>query len=154
MDPYCNPSELGLEMLAFEEPDLCYEFNILGFWIDGKGHLYSASCSGCSCPSPFEDYTGETCADVLSKLQRIDSVDEAISVLEAWNRKASYDYDPTQKSSIVSTRKMLVDAEQELRKWLEAHGARISPPSDAYVPRRFRVAPAPVEEVVPEGEEV
>jgi hypothetical protein len=144
MNPYYDPAEVGLTMLTFEEPNLSYEFNMIGFWTDAQGRLYTAQCSGCSCPAPFEDYCGDTPSEVLGKLQRIGSIDEAISVLNYWNRRTEYDYDPNAKSSIVSASTMLVDAEQELRRWL-AEYARVNPPSRAYSPRSFQVAPVPDE---------
>lgn len=55
---YYNPEEFGLETVGefqIDEPD--YSFNIFAVWRDPKtGKFYTAIDSGCSCPSPFEDY--------------------------------------------------------------------------------------------------
>ena len=41
---------------GLDEPDLSYEFHVLGVWrYKPTGDLYWTTDSGCSCPSPFED---------------------------------------------------------------------------------------------------
>ena len=87
--PYYNPEKLNLEMLEFDEPNLSYEYNILCFWATQDGRIYSASDSGCSWPTPFENYEGEIQKDVLQKLDRIGSVEDAESIFDNWNK----DYD-------------------------------------------------------------
>jgi hypothetical protein len=59
-NPYSNPGRCGLEIMAvLDVPDLCYEFDTLVIWIDtATNDLYAARDSGCSCPTPFEDYRG------------------------------------------------------------------------------------------------
>lgn len=85
LDPYYAPEKLGLEMLAVEQPDLSYEFNILAFWSNGIGQVWSCSDSGCSCPSPFEDYRGYTQQEVVQKFERIGSVGQAAAIFDSWN---------------------------------------------------------------------
>lgn len=41
--------------IEWSEP--CYSFDTTCVWKDAEGTLYWASDSGCSCPSPFEDFT-------------------------------------------------------------------------------------------------
>lgn len=56
-DVYYSPEKFGLTTVGqidWEEPD--YSFNMTVVWKDKDGKLYWASDSGCSCPSPFEDY--------------------------------------------------------------------------------------------------
>lgn len=56
-DLYYNPDKFGLEVVAeivWSEP--YYDFDLTVVWIDKDGTYYWASDSGCSCPSPFEDY--------------------------------------------------------------------------------------------------
>jgi hypothetical protein len=56
-NPYYSPEKLDLKVLVdfwLSEPD--YDFNILCVWKHKNGKLYWAQDSGCSCPSPFEDY--------------------------------------------------------------------------------------------------
>lgn len=46
------------------EIELCgepWEFDILAVWVDpDTGEFYSAQSSGCSCPTPFEEYSTVT----------------------------------------------------------------------------------------------
>lgn len=59
-DPYSSPEKHGLVIVyTMNEPGLSYEFNEVVLWRrtdDGK--LFWAHDSGCSCPSPFENYSG------------------------------------------------------------------------------------------------
>lgn len=67
-DVYYNPYDFGLYPLAeleLAEPD--YSFDILMVWRHEDGTLYWAQDSGCSCPSPFEDYTSLDKLEQLSK---------------------------------------------------------------------------------------
>lgn len=108
MNPHYDYKELGLEMLTYDQPDMSYEFNTLCFWSTDDGRVYSASDSGCSCPTPFEDYEGNTLDEVLQNLERIGSVSQGESVFDAWNK----DYD---------NRSYLAMSErQELSVWLSA----------------------------------
>ncbi len=55
---YYSPDKCGLEIVeSFDDPDASYSFNMFVVWrkLD-DGRLFYASDSGCSCPSPFEDY--------------------------------------------------------------------------------------------------
>ena len=57
-NPYYNPESLGLEIVAQLNPYLSYEFDMVVVWKEIKsGDLYWAADTGCSCPTPFEDYT-------------------------------------------------------------------------------------------------
>lgn len=85
MNPYYDSDKLGLELLTFEE-DLCYEFNILAFFKTPDGRIYTAQDSGCSCPTPFEDYEGETLDDVTQLLERIGSLSQAEQIFDSWNK--------------------------------------------------------------------
>lgn len=67
-DVYYDPQHFGLvpvyEHNFIEEP---YEFDIRMVWRHAEtGKLYTARDSGCSCPSPFENYTS------LDSLEEID----------------------------------------------------------------------------------
>ncbi len=59
-DVYSTPDKHGLEMVGdVEWDDESYEFNMTAVWRDKEtGQFYWADDSGCSCPSPFEDYHG------------------------------------------------------------------------------------------------
>ena len=57
-DVYHNPEKFGLRVVAeIEYSDNCYQFDTRVVWEDEIGTRYTARDSGCSCPSPFEDYT-------------------------------------------------------------------------------------------------
>ena len=85
-NPYYDPEELQLELLSYDEPHLSYEYNTLCFWATEDGRIYSASDSGCSCPTPFENYEGDTQKEVLQKLERVGSVEQAESIFDSWNK--------------------------------------------------------------------
>ena len=57
-NPYYNAAEFGLEDLGsiqWGEPS--WNFDLTNVWRDGDVY-FVASDSGCSCPSPFENYEG------------------------------------------------------------------------------------------------
>jgi hypothetical protein len=57
-DVYYNPEKFGLTLVGMaDEAGLSYEFSMFGVWKDAGGQLYYGADSGCSCPSPFEDFT-------------------------------------------------------------------------------------------------
>lgn len=52
-----NPAAFGLAVVAeIEYSGGSYEFDTRIVWADKDGVLYTARDSGCSCPTPFEDY--------------------------------------------------------------------------------------------------
>ena len=56
-NPYYHPKVHGLEIVAEHDfSDGCYQFDLRVVWKDEKGRHFTARDSGCSCPSPFEDY--------------------------------------------------------------------------------------------------
>lgn len=75
---YYNPEEFGLETVGeFEIEASFYSFDIFAVWRDPKsGKFYTATDSGCSCPTPFEDYDSiesltahENAHSVLAEIQ-------------------------------------------------------------------------------------
>lgn len=83
---YYSPEKHGLKLIA--EVDLsepCYSFDKLAVWRDDEG-FYLATDSGCSCPSPFENYAGK--ADITGPLSRADAIEESRSIYE----QSSKDY--------------------------------------------------------------
>lgn len=92
MNLYYDDNALGLKKvgeLDIREPD--YSFDIFAVWRDpATGVFYSASDSGCSCPSPFEDFqkredlTEHTTAhDVVAAIRALGQTDEDPSDLIA-----------------------------------------------------------------------
>lgn len=56
-NPYYNPEDFGLTIVdEIEWRDEPYEFDLTVIWKDKSGKYWIADDSGCSCPSPFEDY--------------------------------------------------------------------------------------------------
>lgn len=55
---YYDPESFGLKILAVvNEPNMSYEFNMVVFWFDDLNKkIYVGADSGCSCPTPFEDF--------------------------------------------------------------------------------------------------
>ncbi len=58
MNIYYNPEKFGLKIVEeTNKPDLSYEFDMVVAWEDvTTGKQYWAQDSGCSCPSPFEQF--------------------------------------------------------------------------------------------------
>lgn len=57
-DVYSSPEKHGLEILgSVNDWDACYSFDMIVVWRRKEdGALLYGTDSGCSCPSPFEDY--------------------------------------------------------------------------------------------------
>lgn len=57
---YYNPEDFGLVIVGSTElSEPCYSFDTLVVWQHIEtGEFYAAHDSGCSCPSPFEDFSG------------------------------------------------------------------------------------------------
>lgn len=57
-DVYYQPEKFGLTVVAeIDYSDGNYVFDFRVVWKHSSGILLTARDSGCSCPSPFEDYT-------------------------------------------------------------------------------------------------
>lgn len=85
INPYYNPDLVGLELLSFDDPNAYYDYDTLCFFADKEGKVYMAHDSGCSCPTPFEDsYAAPTAKECIQKLERIGSIEQAISMLKSW----------------------------------------------------------------------
>jgi hypothetical protein len=56
-NPYYSPECLNLTIIDSLDEDINWEFNIVLLWQHNETkELYWAQDSGCSCPTPFEDY--------------------------------------------------------------------------------------------------
>lgn len=82
MSVYYEPERYGLTVLHEHDPPLSYEFHMLVLWVHKSGKLLMASDSGCSCPSPFEDYTS------LRDLTPVGSIEDIQSVVAEYNSVA------------------------------------------------------------------
>jgi hypothetical protein len=83
---YYSPERHGLTpVVEIEYSDGCYQFDTRVVWRhDETGTLYTARDSGCSCPSPFENYAS------IAELDRFDA-DEILAEIDACDR---YDFGP------------------------------------------------------------
>lgn len=81
-DVYYNPDKFGLEVVGSADIADSYEFDMFLVLTDGK-QLFWARDSGCSCPSPFEDYTS---LDMLES----GSVDSCLRAIENWSDSSYY----------------------------------------------------------------
>jgi len=57
-NPYYSPEKCGLTLVdSIDDAEANYSFDIVAVWVDNlTGRMYWASDSGCSCPSPFEEF--------------------------------------------------------------------------------------------------
>ena len=75
LNPYYSPEALGLSVVAdleMSEPNWSFDTVVVWRHIE-SGQIYWAHDSGCSCPTPFEDYTS---LDKLTKLSSDAEYDE------------------------------------------------------------------------------
>ena len=78
---YYAPEKFGLTPFAeFEYSDGCYQFDTRVVWKDEQGLLWTAHDSGCSCPTPFEDYH-------LGNIDRLINTD---TIRAEWRSKDRY----------------------------------------------------------------
>ena len=79
-DPYYNPEKFDLEIVECfeEEPD--YSFDMFVIWRHKDGTIYVAQDSGCSCPSPFENFGS------LEDLTKFSDSKSLIEEFDSWNR--------------------------------------------------------------------
>ena len=66
-DLYYQPEKFGLEVIGvIGDPEASYSFDDLVVWNHAETkRLYWAEDAGCSCPSPFEDYTSLDMAEAV-----------------------------------------------------------------------------------------
>ena len=56
---YYDPEDFGLKIVAQADwSDGYYQFDIFAVFADAGNNLYYGEDSGCSCPSPFENFNG------------------------------------------------------------------------------------------------
>lgn len=93
-DVYNQPEKFGLTLIdELNDPRADYDFDIFAVWKhEETGKIYWANDAGCSCPSPFEDYTS------LDDLHEVESVDELIDAVAAYfNSLTPWPYDDEPK---------------------------------------------------------
>lgn len=80
-DLYYQPHEFGLTPVGtIDWTDDSYSFDMTAVWYDAHNRkLYWASDSGCSCPSPFEDFTTLDTASTGTKMDLYKYLDERLN---------------------------------------------------------------------------
>lgn len=89
-DIYYNPEKFGLKTVAeIEWSDESYQFDTTCVWVHPEtGRWFVESDSGCSCPSPFEDFTD------LGKLAVYDQRSAAVELLSIASSQSDSTYSP------------------------------------------------------------
>lgn len=83
---YNNPNAYGLTLVGeIELSESDYSFDILAVWRNKEGY-YLGTDSGCSCPTPFEDY--KSVEDLTGPLTPAQAREEITSL---WELGGSYD---------------------------------------------------------------
>ena len=76
---YYSPEKFSLELVGVvSDPNASYSFDDFAVWTDGR-RIYCASDAGCSCPSPFEEYTS------VEQLKG-GTKDSVLKLLDEWNK--------------------------------------------------------------------
>lgn len=82
-NPNYNPESWGLRIIGeIELSELDYSFNTLIIWKRQDGKVFYAQDSGCSCPTPFEDFH--------SFSQMIEVTKESLNTLRDTLRSSNY----------------------------------------------------------------
>lgn len=85
-DLYNQPEQFGLTPIGeLNDPDASWSFNDFVVWKHEDGSYYFGEDSGCSCPSPFEDYTS---LEKASKMESIEQFEAAVK--DYFNSVAPY----------------------------------------------------------------
>lgn len=89
-NPYYHPEKHGLAKVAeFELAEPSSSFDILAVWAGPSG-FYLGTDSGCSCPTPFEGYSGPT--DMTGPLTVEQALEECSSI-KSTHYEPNYDID-------------------------------------------------------------
>lgn len=75
-NPYYSPESCGLEIYTFTEKEPNYDFDMFVVFKDkATGELFAAHDSGCSCPTPFEDFAS---LEQMTRLKKIEDFDKFV----------------------------------------------------------------------------
>ena len=100
-NPYYSPEKCGLEQMYSLHGEEDYSFDMAVIWRDSdSGKYYFAQDSGCSCPSPFEDFHS---LDDLTEL----NADTLYSLKET--AENLYNVDKAEARSFISSAKHLIN---------------------------------------------
>ena len=92
-DVYMQAEKFGLSIVGeLDDPFADYSFVMLVVWQHEDGRLFYATDSGCSCPSPFEDFHS---IDSLTEItdESWEAFEEAVKEHCDWERERPYNRD-------------------------------------------------------------
>lgn len=94
---YYSPEKWGLEIVGeIEFSDGCYQFDTRVIWKNEKGEFFTARDSGCSCPTPFEDYNAMSDLETPTIKMLMDEISKELSngysVTTAQEAQTTIDY--------------------------------------------------------------
>jgi hypothetical protein len=80
-DVYSSPKKHGLEIFGeANQEDMCYAYNKFVIWKTKEGKYFYGDDSGCSCPSPFEEYRSiDNLYPVYNKEQLLTAIDNWVN---------------------------------------------------------------------------
>jgi hypothetical protein len=101
-DVYYQPEKFDLTPIGeIEWSSGSYEFDLTVVWRHEDGRLFYANDSGCSCPSPFENYTS------LDDLTEITDVSE---FQDALNDTSEHNYDGNRNAEVADLMSRIAEA--------------------------------------------
>ena len=86
-NPYSYPEKHGLQTVGeVEWSDGGYQFDLTVVWRNPEtGQLYIAEDSGCSCPSPFENFDGVEDLDAVTPHEAIQRLQKRMNTTDGMN---------------------------------------------------------------------
>ena len=113
---YYNPGASGLELVhTYDQDNLSYEYNTFVILRDVKnGNLFWARDSGCSCPTPFEDYYYNENGHNLNPITK-ETVDELERELKDFGHADGY------PAHVQEIRLELKKKLERKKNWLQKH---------------------------------
>jgi hypothetical protein len=114
---YYNPEEFELEKVWEKNYAGSYEFAIvLILGAPATGAVYLATDSGCSCPTPFDSFTGLDCTNSMERLNtdRVEALRESITT--AISSESEY-----RDLGLAAGIKDVSDAVAAVQSWVEVH---------------------------------
>lgn len=92
VSPYYSPADYGLSIVASVDTDEPYEFDMVVIWRDAEGSLWGGHDSGCSCPTPFEDFHSTADMTAICSLDDVRGLLDGMSTYGAPGPTAIFDF--------------------------------------------------------------
>ena len=118
VNPESNPEAMGLKIIDILENSSHHDFDTHMVWRHQDGTFYWGHDSGCSCPTPFEDYQ---IGDGLLELTDFPSFSDMIMNYEG-------------KSTMGERMKFLQEVEKELSRYFDIKGGVLKPKTSGACP--------------------